>query len=159
MIHSRVSWMCLPADRPHQLLDFLGDARRHRGVADVGVDLGQEVAADDHRLAFRVVDVARDDRAAAGDLVADEFGGDDLLDVGAEALARVLLEQVRLVDRSEPLILADRDELHLRGDEAATRVVHLGDVGTRERTARRRAVAEAHRVEPRVVLALAAELG
>ena len=29
-----------------------------RGIADVGIDLGQKIATDDHRLAFRMVDVA-----------------------------------------------------------------------------------------------------
>jgi hypothetical protein len=42
-------------------------------VADVGVDLHQEVAADDHRLAFRVIDVVRDDGAATGHFIAHEF--------------------------------------------------------------------------------------
>ena len=37
--------------------------------------------------AFGVVDVGGDDRAAAGDLVADEFGGDVVGDGGAEILA------------------------------------------------------------------------
>ena len=68
------------------------------GVADVGVDLHQEVAADDHRLELEVVDVGRDDGAAARDLVADELG-------------------------RQPF--ADRDELHLRRDLALARVVQL----------------------------------
>src|SRR5690606_1668912 len=50
-----------PADRPPQLLPLLGDAGTHRAVADVGVDLGEEVAADDHRLALGMVDIARQD--------------------------------------------------------------------------------------------------
>src|SRR3546814_18143987 len=86
-VHHRVA---APADRPDQLLDFLGDAGTDRAVADVGVDLGQEIAADDHRLAFRVVDVVGQDRAAAGDLVADEFGRDGLRAAGAAGLPRVL---------------------------------------------------------------------
>ncbi|KAG1591861.1 hypothetical protein G6F46_014551 [Rhizopus delemar] len=69
-VHHRVA---APADRPHQLLHLLGDAGGHRAVADVGVDLGEEVAADDHRLAFRMVDVVGQHRTAAGDLVAHEF--------------------------------------------------------------------------------------
>src|SRR5258708_26928221 len=44
--HDRVA---APADRPGHLLDFLADARGYRRVADVGVHLHQEVAADDHR--------------------------------------------------------------------------------------------------------------
>ena len=83
-VHHRVA---TPADRPDQLLDLFGDAGGDRGIADIGVDLHQEVAADDDRLQFRVVDVGRDDGAAAGDLAADEFRGDERGDFGAEALA------------------------------------------------------------------------
>ena len=71
---------------------------RHGGVADVGVDLHQEVAADDHRLELEVVDVGGNDGAAARDLVADELG-------------------------RQPF--ADGDELHLGRDLAAARVVEL----------------------------------
>src|SRR5260221_9551272 len=45
-----------PADRPGHLLDFFGDARSHGRVAYVGVDLHQEVAADDHRFGLRVIE-------------------------------------------------------------------------------------------------------
>ena len=91
-IHHRVG---APQGRPLQLLDLILDRRAHRGVADVGVDLDQEIAADDHRLELEVIDVRRDDRAAARDLGADE--------VGRQPFAR-------------------RDELHLRRDLAAPRV-------------------------------------
>src|SRR5207248_7006240 len=74
--------------------------RRHGRVADVGVDLHQEVAADDHRLGLGVVDVGRDDGPPEGDLLADEFG-------------------------LEPF--PNGDELHLRRDLAASGVVELGD--------------------------------
>src|SRR5690606_34835076 len=80
-----------PADRPDHLVDFAGDVAGDGGVADVGVDLDQEVAADRHRLGFGVVDVRGDDRAAAGDLVADEFGGDVVGDFGAPVLAIALV--------------------------------------------------------------------
>ena len=84
MIHSRVVWMFLPVERSmtvsapqrvaqRHLLDLFVDGGGDGRVADVGVDLHQEVAADDHRLALGVVDVGRDDRAAAGDLVAHEL--------------------------------------------------------------------------------------
>ena len=75
-------------------LDRGGD----RGVADVGVDLDQEVPADDHRLGLGVVDVGRDHRAAGGDLVAHELGAD---------------------------ALAQRDELHLGGDQAPSGIGEL----------------------------------
>ena len=62
-IHSRVAWMFLPVDRSMtvsapqlvaqtHLFDFFLDAGGDGGVADVGVDLDEEVAADDHRLEF-----------------------------------------------------------------------------------------------------------
>src|SRR5690606_37131602 len=76
-----------PADRPDHLVDFGGDVGGDRGVADVGIDLDEEVAADRHRLGFGVVDVRGDDRAAAGDLVAHELGGDVVGDAGAPVLA------------------------------------------------------------------------
>ena len=65
-----------PLGGPAHFLDFLLDARRDGAVADVGVDFHEEVAADDHRLGFGVIDVGRDDGAAGGDFAADELGGD-----------------------------------------------------------------------------------
>ena len=72
-VHHRVG---APADRPDQLFHFLGHAGGHGAVADIGVDLGEEIAADDHRLGFGMVDVGGNDGAAAGDLVAHEFRRD-----------------------------------------------------------------------------------
>ena len=119
-VHDRVR---APADRPHHLVDFGGDVAGDRAVADIGVDLDQEIAADRHRLAFGVVDVVGDDRAAAGDLVADELGRDEIGDGGAEILAIAGDEQLLAAE-----ILADGDIFHLGGDDAAARVVHLADV-------------------------------
>ena len=93
-VHDRVG---APADRPHHLLDLLGRRRHHGRVADVGVDLDEEVAADRHRLDFRVVDVGRDDGAPAGDLVAHELRRDEGRDRGAEALA---VGELRLAPRA-----------------------------------------------------------
>ena len=87
-----------PAGGPAQLVHLLADGRGDRGVANVGVDLGQKRVADDHRLALRVVHVVRDDRLARGDLLAH------LLHVA---------------------VLAQRHELHLRGDLPAAGVRHL----------------------------------
>src|SRR5262249_41424846 len=72
-VHDRV---CAPADGPDHLLDFLFDGGGDRAVADVGVDLHQEVTADDDRLQLRVVDVGRDDGAAARDLLTHELRRD-----------------------------------------------------------------------------------
>src|SRR5690606_6295972 len=65
-----------PADAPGQLGHFFLDRGAEGRVADIAVDLHQEVAADDHRLQLHVVDVGRDDGAATGDFLAHELGGD-----------------------------------------------------------------------------------
>ena len=49
-----------PFRRPTHFLDFFLDRRRHGAVADVGVDFYQEIAADDHRLGFGMIDVGRE---------------------------------------------------------------------------------------------------
>ncbi len=110
-----------PADRPHHLLDLFLDRRRDGGVADIGVDLGEEVAADDHRLEFGVVDVRRDDGAAARDFAAHEFRRDEQRHRGAEALAVLLrpFGAVELLLPPEVLALGDVD--HLLGDDAGLR--------------------------------------
>ena len=153
-IHDRVA---APADGPGHLLDFLADAGADGRVADVGVDFHQEVAADGHRLDFRVVDVGRDDGAAARDLVAHELGRDGRGNGGAEGLARMLAQQafdhllaIRTAGAQRFQVLlaaqvfADGHEFHFRRDDASARVVHLGDVGARLGAARRTAQVEAH---------------
>jgi hypothetical protein len=143
-IHHRVR---SPARRPGHLLDFLADRRRNSGVADVGVDLHQEVATDRHRLGFRVVDVGRNDGAAARDFVADEFRRDHVRYCCAEALPRVLRGD-ESGKRGQHLlalqVLANRDELHLRRDDTAAGVMHLRDVHARARTTSSALEREAH---------------
>jgi len=46
-VHHRVR---APAGGPHHLVDFGRNVARHRRIADIGVDLDQEVAPDRHRL-------------------------------------------------------------------------------------------------------------
>ena len=90
-IHHRVR---APLRRPPHLLDFLLDARRDGAVADVGVDLHQEIAADDHRLGFGMIDVGGDDGATARDFVADKFRGDFAWDGRAERFAGMLVIEI-----------------------------------------------------------------
>ena len=81
-----------PLGGPAHFLDFLLDAGRDGAVADVGVDLHEEVAPDDHRLGLGVIDVVRDNGAAGGDFGADELGRDlrgDALGEAAENAGRV----------------------------------------------------------------------
>ena len=88
-VHHRVA---TPADGPGHFLDFLGDAGAHRGVADIGIDLDQEIPANRHGLDFRVVDVRRDDGATACDFIAHELGRDSFRDRGAKRLTWVLAQ-------------------------------------------------------------------
>ncbi len=134
-VHHRVG---APQRRPTHLLDLFLDRRGDRRIADVGVDLHEEIAADRHRLAFGMVDVVRNDRPAAGDLVADEFGRHEFRDRRAERFAFVLMIQVTsgrfARDRQHGVecdlaaeIFADGDIFHLGRDDAFARVVHLRD--------------------------------
>ncbi len=87
-VHHRVG---APFRRPTHLLDFFLDRRRDGAIADVGVDLYQEIAADNHRLAFGVIDVRRDDCAAPRDLTAHKLRCDFARNIRAETFAGVLL--------------------------------------------------------------------
>ncbi len=120
-VHHRVG---TPADRPDHLVDLGGDVAGDRAIADVGVDLDEEVAPDRHRLGLGVVDVGGDDRAAARDLLADEFGRDVFGDGGAPGLALGLLREALAAE-----ILALRDIFHLGGDDPAAGIMHLAEVG------------------------------
>ena len=80
-----------PLGGPTHFLDFFFNGGGDGAVADVGVDFDEEIAADDHRLELGMVDVGRDDGAAAGDFGADELGGDFGWDRGAEGFAGVLM--------------------------------------------------------------------
>ena len=105
-VHDRVS---TPEGGPSQLVDFLGDRRGDGGVSDVGVDLHEEVPADDHRLELRMVDVGGNDRPPARHLRPHEL---------------------------RRKTLADGDELHFRRNLAAPRVVKLRDRPARFRAKR-----------------------
>src|SRR5690606_39958862 len=95
-------------------------------VADVGVDLGEEGAADDHRLERGMVDVGGEDGAAARNLVTDEFRGHELRYCGAEAVAvgERLGGGFRRLPAAEVLALGDVD--HLLGDDAGAGALEPG---------------------------------
>ena len=96
-IHHRIR---TPAGSPAQLVHLLTDRGGHRRVTNVRVDLGQELVANDHWLALRVVHVVRNDRAAT-----------------CHRHAHFL----RIA------VLTQGDKPHLFRDDALTCVVHLGD--------------------------------
>ena len=123
-VHHRVG---TPANRPHQFFDLFRRAGCDGGVADVGVDLHQEVAADDDRLEFRMVDVGRDDGTAARDLVANEFGRDEFGDFGAEILAVGAAFGGAFQRLLPPEVFPVRDVQHLLGDDSGAGEFELGD--------------------------------
>ncbi len=83
-IHHRVR---APANRPDELFDLFGGARCDDGIADIRIDLGKKIPADDHRFGFGMIDVRRYDCPAARHLVANEFVGDVLRDRCPECVA------------------------------------------------------------------------
>ena len=76
-IHHRIG---SPFRGPTHFFDFFLDARRHGTVANVGIDLYQEVTPNDHRFAFGVIDIHRNDRTAGGNFTANELGSDFIRD-------------------------------------------------------------------------------
>ena len=122
-IHYRVR---APARGPDQLLHLFFDGGGDGRVTDVSVDLHQEVAADNHRLGFRVVDVGGDNRAACGHFVTHKLRRDVLRQASAKAFTRMLIAQHFATDALATHVFADGDELHLRRDDAPARVVQLG---------------------------------
>jgi hypothetical protein len=73
--------------------------------------------------------------------------------------AGVLLRQCTAAQRTELLVLTDRDELHLGRDDAGPRVVHLGDISAGFRAPRFWQVREPHVRKLRGFGVTAAELG
>src|SRR5437870_3814037 len=90
-IHRRVG---TPFGGPAHFFDFFLNRRCDGAVADVGVDLYQEITPDDHRLELRMIDVGGNDGAPASDFVADELWSDFVWDAGAEGVAGVLMPKV-----------------------------------------------------------------
>ncbi len=71
---------------PHFLnlfLDRTGDGR----VTNVGIDLHEEIATDDHRLAFWMIDVGRNNGPPTSNFITDKLGRDMPRDCGSEGVA------------------------------------------------------------------------
>ncbi len=148
-----------PAGGPDQLFDLLLNAGGDRRVADVGVDLHQKIAADDHRLRFRVVDVAGDDGATSGHLIAHKFGGDVLGQTGTKIAARMLGAQEFRAHPLAPHVLANGDKFHLGSDDAGAGVEELGDPAARLGTAWLGQMLEAQMIQPLIGQPLLSEGG
>ena len=127
-IHHRVS---APARRPHQLLYLLFNGGGDGRVTNVGVNLHQEVATDNHRLGFRVVDVGRNNRTARGHFITHEFRRDVFRQACTKVHPRMLVAKHFTANALAAHVFTDGDELHLRGHYSLAGVVQLGDSLTR----------------------------
>ena len=94
-----------------------------------------------------MIDVGRNNRPAARNFVADEFGGNLARDGRSPGVAGVLAVQaprdkgvpvsaaipisVAVGMELSPDIFPDRDEFHFRGDEALAGIMHLGNITAR----------------------------
>ncbi len=146
-----------PFGGPAHFFDLFLDGRRDGAVADVGVDLHEEVAADDHRLGLGMVDVGRDDGAPRRHFGTDEFrrdfARDALWETGKNRWSGGVMECCRtgmlfvqiVAGKSgtgfQPVffvgtqtgglchahVFADGDEFHFGRDDAGTGVGELGD--------------------------------
>jgi hypothetical protein len=113
-----------PAGSPYGLLHLLSDATGDGRVADIGIDLAEEVAPDDHGFELGVVDVGWDDGAPSGDLFTDKFWGHVWGDLCTQ---RVTCHGVALLGLVDELVLTYRHVLHLLGDDTLAGIVALGD--------------------------------
>jgi hypothetical protein len=154
-VHDRVA---APVAAPQRFFHFLLDGGGQGRIPDVGIDLDQEVAADDHGLAFGVVDVGRDNGPSCSYLLAYEFRGDIIFGgQGSEAAAAMLLPQgVFVFQFVYPLVFADGDVFHLGGDASLAGIMQLGDVAAGAGTVGGAYVFKAQRGELVVAGALAA---
>ena len=118
-----------PQRRPGQLLDLFFNRGTDRGISDIRVHFNQKIAADDHRLDFRMVDVGRNDGATPRHLRADKLSGDFIGNLRAECLSRVLLARLTgLLELSASHVFANGDVFHLGRDNALAGIVQLGHV-------------------------------
>ena len=134
-VHHRVG---APARRPHHFLDLFRDRGGDGGIADIGVDLDQKIAADDNGFEFGMVDVGGDDRPAAGDFAAHELRRHEFGNRRAKALAvgdagRGLVKGALAAE-----IFAVRDIAHFFRDDPGAGEFELRDraraLGAQQRT-------------------------
>ena len=117
-----------PTGGPSHFCHFFINRRAQSRVANVGIDLYQEIAPDNHRLGFWVVDVVGDDGAASGHFLSYKFRRDVGRYHRAQRLACVLLLQDLIAHLVAVHVFAYGDEFHFRRDDALFGVMHLGDV-------------------------------
>ena len=105
-IHQRIT---APFAAPYRLVHLFFNDGSGGGIADVGVYLEQKVASDNHRFAFRVIDVGRQHGAPGGNLVANELGRNVCVDAQFLAVH----------------VFADGYIFHFRSDDTLLGIIHL----------------------------------
>ncbi len=113
-----------------------------------------------------MVNVRGDNCATAGNLIANEFRRDPLWQRRTKALAAVLPRNQRPLFFGQTVqktfaqvIFSDRDEFHFGCDNAASRVVHLGDILAGARSSRVAPQFEPHLLQLRIFKACSAVSG
>jgi hypothetical protein len=153
-VHHRIR---AQADTPNHLFDLFGDPGSQRRVAEVAVDLHPEVAADDHRLRLGMIDVGRNDRAPASDLVTHVLGCNLIRNTHTPSVTTVLFQvagpPIGFTHLSQAQVLAHGDELHLGRDLPGARITHLRDTSSGARAARRAQMFKTQMREFRIALA------
>ena len=118
-VHDRIA---TPANGPDHLINLVGNRGQHRRIADIGIDLDQEVAANNHRLQLAMIDIGRNDRPAAGNLFADKFWRDEVGDGGPKILA--IAHDLGQLFAAH--VFADGDVFHFRRNDPGPGIGHLG---------------------------------
>src|SRR5690606_34302048 len=167
MIHSRVSWMCLPVDRSMTL-------SAPQRIAQTSFSTSSAIPDDTAELPMLALTLVRKLRPMIIGSLSGWLMLQGMIARPRAAAARTNSGLMRIRAEApedgagccdsrpapgQALVLADGDVLHLRRDDPPSRVVHLGDVGAGQGAARTRAVGEADGGELRVGLALAAVVG
>ena len=91
-VHNRVG---PPANAPTHFIDLLTNRRGDGAIADIAVHFDEEIAPDNHRFAFGMVDIGRNNGATARHFLAHKFGrylGDK---IGTKSFAAMLARQHR----------------------------------------------------------------
>ena len=181
MIHSRVSWMCLPVERsitvsaPQRIAHVIFSTSS--AMPEVTAELPMLALILTRKLRPMIIGSlsgwlmlagmmarprATSSRTNSGVISRPGMRGAERLAavLAADQLGHLRAGRAGGAQRLEvllpPDVLADRDELHLRRDDAAARVVHLRDVGPGLRAARPALQVEAQLGELRIVEPLAA---
>ena len=122
-----------PLDGPSHFFDFFLNTGSNGRIPNIGVDLDQKIAPDNHRLQLRMVDVTWNNGSPTGDLIAHKFRGDLVGNAGPPRLARVLMLQTSLVGSPGCLshlgsshVFADGNEFHFGCNDTLAGVPQLG---------------------------------